>query len=102
MVPLLLPCATTGLASIAAWCGCGTTAVVTGLYAAVWTRRAERAVQGDVVSVWQVFHGTPTAPLISAQRVAQCDNHCTDNLFIDNKLRQRYSRFTRRPGMPLS
>ena len=96
MVPFLLPCATTGLASIAAWGGSGTTprgsAVVTCLNAVVRTRRAERAVQGDVMSVWQVLDGTPRAPLISAQRVAQFDDHCTSNLFINNKLRQRYSR----------
>jgi hypothetical protein len=147
MVPFLLPCATTGLASIATWGGSGTTprgsAVVTCLNAVVRTRRAERAVQGDVIptttflqtcfveprvvgtskttcacrlrpqsrdfahanlvnplkcrcrvmSVWQVLHGTPRAPLISAQRVAQFDDHCTSNLFINNKLRQRYSRY---------
>ncbi len=92
MVPLLLPCATTGLASIAAWCGSGTTVVVTCLNAAARTRRAERAVQGDVLSVWQVLHGTPSAPLISAQRVARLDGHCTSNLLINNKLRQRYSK----------
>ena len=55
MVPFLLPCATIGLASIATWCGRGTTpsgsAVVTCLNAPARTRRAERAVQGDVVSV---------------------------------------------------
>ena len=52
MVPLILPCATTGLASIAAWCGSGTTpsglAVVTCLNATARTRWAERAVQSDV------------------------------------------------------
>jgi hypothetical protein len=91
MVPLLLPCVITELASIAVWCVSGTTAVVTCLDAAVRTLRAERAVQGDVLSVLQVLHGTPSAPLISAQRVARFDDHCTSNLFINNKLRQRYS-----------
>jgi len=93
MVPLLLPCVTPRLASIAAWCGSDTTAVATCLNVAARTRRAERAVQGDVLSVWQVLHGTPRAPLISAQRVARFDDHCTSNLLINNKLRQRYSRF---------
>jgi IS1 family transposase len=51
-------------------------------------------VQGDVLSVWQVLHGTPRAPLIFAQRVARFDDHYTNNLFINNKLRQRYSRCT--------
>jgi hypothetical protein len=43
------------------------------------------------LSVWQVLHGTPSAQRISAQRVARFDGHCTSNLFINNKLRQRYS-----------
>jgi hypothetical protein len=70
MGPFLLPCAATGLASIAAWCGSDTTpsgsAVVTCLNATARTRRAERAVQSDVLSVWQVLHGTPSALRISA------------------------------------
>src|SRR6266849_4804979 len=68
-------------------------AVVTCLHAAARTRRAARAVQGEVLSVWQVLQGTPSAPRISAQRVALFDDHCTSNLFINNKLRQRYSRY---------
>jgi hypothetical protein len=79
-------------------------AVVACLNAAARTRRAARAVQGDVLSVWQVLHGTPSAPLISAQRGARFDEHCTSNVFINNKLRQRYSRSTRWlvqwPGVP--
>jgi hypothetical protein len=67
-------------------------AVVTCLHAAARTRRAARAVQGEVLSVWQVLQGTPSAPRISAQRVARFDHHCTSNLFINNKLRQIYSR----------
>src|SRR5262249_33334261 len=67
-------------------------AVVTCLSAATRTRRAARAVQGDVVSVWPVLHGTPRGPLISAQRVARFDDHYTGNVFINNTLRQRYSR----------
>src|SRR5712664_2997831 len=47
MVPLLLPCATTGWSSIAAWCGSGAnpsgSAVATYLHAAARTRRAVRA-----------------------------------------------------------
>ena len=92
MGPLLLPWAPPGLASIAAWGGRGTTAVVLGLNAAARPRRTARAVQGDVLSGWQVLHGTPSAPRISAQRVARFADHCTSNLFINNKLRQRYSR----------
>jgi hypothetical protein len=71
MVPFLLPWAPTGLTSIAAWGGSGTTAMVICLHTAARTLRAERSVQGDVLSVWQVLHGTPSVPRISAQRVAQ-------------------------------
>ena len=103
--PLLLPCAPTGLASIATWCGSGTipsgSAVVTCLNATARTRRAERAVQSDVLSVWQVLHGMPSALRISAQRVARFDDHCTSNLLINNKLRQRYSRFIEPLHLPL-
>jgi hypothetical protein len=74
------------------WCHPSGSAVVTCLIATARTRRAARAVQGDVLSVWQVLHGTLSTPLISAQRVARFDDHCTSNLFINNKLRQRYSR----------
>ena len=77
-----------------AWYNPSGAAMVTCLHAAARTRRAAPAVQGDVVSVWQVLQGTPSVLLISAQRVAQCDDHCTSNLFINNKLRQRYSRST--------
>ena len=91
MVSFLLPYATTGLASIAAWDGSGTTprgsAVVTCLNATARTRRAERAMQSDVLSVWQVLHGTLSVPRISAQRVARFADHYTRNLFINNKLR---------------
>src|SRR6516165_10280534 len=62
MVPLLLSCATPGLASIAAWCASGTTAVVICLHVVARTRQAACAVQGDVVSVGQVLHGTPSTP----------------------------------------
>ena len=37
-------------------------AVVTCLHAAARPRRAARAVQGEVVSVWQALQGTPRAP----------------------------------------
>ena len=77
------------------WYNPSGSAVVACLNAAARTRRAERAVQGDILSVWQVLHGTPSAPLISAQRGARFDDHCTSNVFINNKLRQRYSRFMR-------
>src|SRR6266852_3814223 len=54
LVPLLFPGAPTGWSSIAAWCGSGATpagaAVAPGLHAAARTRRAARAVQGDVVA----------------------------------------------------
>ena len=105
MLPFLLPCAATGLASIVAWCGSDTTpsgsAVVTCLNATARTRRAERAVQSDVLSVWQLLHGTPSAPRISAQRVARFDDHCTSNLFINNKLHPRYSRSIQMTWCPL-
>jgi hypothetical protein len=75
------------------WYNPSGSAAVTCLNATARTRRAERVVQSDVLSVWQVLHGTPSAPRISAQRVARFGDHCTSNLFINNKLRQRYSRF---------
>jgi len=103
MMPFLLSCAPPGLASIAAWCGSGTTtsgsAVVTCLNATARTRRAERAIQSDVLPIWQVLHGAPSVPCISAQRGAQFDDHCTSNLFINNKLRQRYSKYKFCQGM---
>src|SRR5260370_14286335 len=50
-------------------------------------------IKADVVSVWQVLPGTPSAPPIPAQRVARFDDHCTRNCLLQNKLRQRYSRY---------
>jgi hypothetical protein len=81
------------------WCHPSGSAVATCLHAAARTRRAARAVQGDVVSVWQVLHGTPSAPPISAQRVARFDDHCTRNCLLQNKLRQRYSRSRQGGGL---
>jgi hypothetical protein len=66
------------------WCHPSGAAVAPGLHAAARTRRAARAVQGDVVSVWQVLPGTPSAPPIPAQRVARCDDHCTRNCLLTN------------------
>src|SRR5881296_3754308 len=77
------------------WCHPSGSAGATCLQAAARTRRAARAVQGDVVSVWQVLHGTPSAPPIPAQRVARFDDHYTRNCLLKNKLRQRYSRSKR-------
>src|SRR5260370_13044552 len=54
-------------------------------------------IKADVVSVWQVLPGTPSAPPIPAQRVARCDDHCTRNCLLQNKLHQRYSRFIYNP-----
>src|SRR2546428_713165 len=75
------------------WCNPSGSTVATCLNAAARTRRAARAVKGDVLSVWQVLPGTPSAPPIPAQRVARFDDHCTRNCLLKNKLRQRYSRF---------
>src|SRR2546428_10444760 len=75
------------------WCNPSGSTVATCLNAAARTRRAARAVQGDVLSVWQALHGTPSAPPIPAQRVARFDDHCTRNSLLKNKLRQRYSRY---------
>ena len=74
------------------WCTPSGSAVAPCLHAAARTRRAARAVKGDVLSVWQVLHETPSAPPIPAQRVARFDDHCTRNCLLQNKLRQRYSR----------
>jgi len=81
------------------WCHPSGSAGATCLHAAARTRRAARAVQGDVVSVWQVLHGTPSAPPIPAQRVARFDDHCTRNCLLKNQLRQRYSRSIRAVGV---
>src|SRR2546428_11590793 len=75
------------------WCNPSGAAVATCLHAAARTRRAVRAAKGDVLSVWQVLYETPSAPPIPAQRVARFDDHCTRNCLLQNKLRQRYSRF---------
>src|SRR5216683_6282564 len=64
------------------WCHPSGSTVATCLNAAARTLRAARAVQGDVVSVWQVLHGTASAPPIPAQRVARCDDHCTRNCLL--------------------
>src|SRR5712692_11991099 len=61
------------------WCHPSGSAVAPCLHAAARTRRAARAVKGDVVSVWQVLYETLSAPPISAQRIAQFDDHCTYN-----------------------
>jgi hypothetical protein len=66
--------------------------VATCRIATARTRRAGRTVQGNVLSVWQVLHGTSSAPRIAAQRVARFDDYCTSNLLINHKLRQRYRR----------
>jgi len=84
------------------WCHPSGAAGAPGLHAAARTRRAARAVQGDVVSVWQVLPETPSAPPIPAQRVARFDDHCTRNCLLQNKLRQRYSRSTIPLLLPLS
>jgi hypothetical protein len=76
------------------WYNPSGSAVITCLNAAARTLRAARAVQGDVLTVWQALYGTPSAPLISAHRVTRFDDHLALNLLINNKLCQRYSRFT--------
>ena len=67
-------------------------AVVTFLNTAAGTSRAERAVQSDFLPIWHAFDGTLTAPLISARRLARFGGHFALNLFINNRLRHRYSR----------
>ena len=74
------------------WCHPAGSTVAPCLHAAARMRRAARAVQGDVVSVWPVLQGTPSAPPIPAHRVVRLDDHCTRNCLLNNKLRQRYSR----------
>ena len=44
------------------WCHPSGSTVATCLNAVARTRWAARAVQGDVLSVWPVLHGTPSAP----------------------------------------
>ena len=73
-------------------------AVATCLHAAARTRRAARAVQSDVVSVWQVLPRTPSAPPMPAQRGARFDDYCIRNCLRKNKLRQRYSKYSITPS----
>ena len=56
--------------------------MVTCLHAAARPRRAARAVQGEVLSVGQVLHGTLSAPRISAQRSVLFGDHFTRNLHV--------------------
>jgi len=56
--------------------------VATGLNAAARPRRAAHAVQGDVLSVWQVLQRTPSAPPILARRVARFDDYCACNCLL--------------------
>jgi len=58
------------------------------LDAAAQTRRAERAVDGGVLSVPQALDVSPSAPPIHAQRVARFDHYCTHNSLPPKKLRR--------------
>jgi hypothetical protein len=58
------------------------------LDAATPGRRAERPVDGGVVSVPQALSVSPSAPPISAQRVARFDPYSASNSLIPKKLRQ--------------
>jgi len=92
MVLFLLTCATTGL-SLNRWvvldgCNPSGSAVDAGLDAAARALRAERAVDGGVVSVPQALHVSPSAPPIHAQRVARFDHYRTRNCLPPKKLRR--------------
>ena len=50
-------------------------------------RRAERAVDGGVVSVPQALDVSPSAPRVYAQRVARFDHYRTRNSLPPKKLR---------------
>jgi hypothetical protein len=47
--------------------------------AAAQARRAERAIEGGVVSVPQALNVSSSALRMHAQRVARCDHDCTRN-----------------------
>ena len=63
-------------------------AVDAGCDAATRARRAERVVDGGVVSVLEALYRSPSAPRINAQRVAQFDHYRTRNCLPSKKLRQ--------------
>jgi hypothetical protein len=56
--------------------------------AATQARRAERAVEGGVVSVPQALDVSSSALRIHAQRVARFDHDCTRNSLPPKKLRR--------------
>jgi hypothetical protein len=56
--------------------------------AAAHARRAERAVDGGVMSVPQALSVSPSAPPIHAQRVARFDHYRTRNSLPPKKLRR--------------
>ena len=56
--------------------------------AAAQARRAERAVDGGVVSVPQALDVSSSAPRINPQRVARFDHYRTRNSLPPKKLRQ--------------
>ena len=63
-------------------------AMDTDLDAAARVRGAERAADGGVVSVPQVFHTSPRTPPMHAQRIAQFDHYYARNLLPSKRLRR--------------
>jgi hypothetical protein len=74
MVLLLLPYATTGLSRIAWWCG-------------DWCNPSRSAADACVVYSPQALRGVPSAPRITAQRVARFDHYRASNFLPLRKLR---------------
>src|SRR6058998_498352 len=54
---------------------------------------AARAADDGVVDVPQALHGSPSAPPITAQRVARFDHYRARNCLPPQKLAERYSRY---------
>jgi hypothetical protein len=49
---------------------------------------AERTAEGGVVAVPQALHGSPNAPQMHAQRVAQFEHYCIHNCLSPKELHQ--------------
>ena len=63
-------------------------AAAAGHEAAARVRGAARAAADGVVNVPQAFHGLPSAPPITAKRVARCDHYRSRNCLPPQKLRR--------------
>ena len=61
--------------------------------AAAWVRGSARAAEDGVVDVPQALHGAPSAPPMTAQRVARFDHYRAHNCLPRRSYVERYSRY---------